>query len=104
MEEMEQERKQREKEERERAERAQKLKTEFSDSESQWDKDKSELHNLEAEDARKKASSGKEKTEADTAAVGKEKGSAEGPISPPKNSIDEGEAGKKKAARAEDGK
>ena len=46
MEEMEQERKNREQEEKERQERLKKIKDEFSEPTSQWEKDKTEVHDL----------------------------------------------------------
>lgn len=46
MEEMEQERKNREKEEKERADRLKKIKDDFNDPNSQWEKDKTELHDI----------------------------------------------------------
>lgn len=98
MKEMEEERKQREKEERERADHAQKLKTEFSssDTEFQWDKDKTELQNLEMAE--------KQKAAAADGGAGSTKGDAAGPFSPPKDSIDKTEADMRKAADSEAGK
>lgn len=46
MEEMEQERKNRESEEKERADRLKKIKDDFNDPNSQWEKDKTELHDI----------------------------------------------------------
>lgn len=46
MEEMEQERRNRESEEKERADRLKKIKDDFNDPNSQWEKDKTELHNI----------------------------------------------------------
>ena len=46
MEEMEQERRNRENEEKERAERLKKIKDDFNDPNSQWEKDKTELHDI----------------------------------------------------------
>jgi mannan polymerase II complex ANP1 subunit len=83
MEEMEAERKERGKEERERAERAQKLKNEFSsDSESQWDKDKSELESLKQLEKEKK-------------------GDEAGPKSPPKEPVRDDEQMMQKAVEGE---
>lgn len=50
MEEMEQERRNQENEERERAERAKKIKEEFSDTGSQWEKDKHVMENINQKD------------------------------------------------------
>ena len=59
MEEMEQERKNREREEKERADRMKKIKDEFNDPNSQWEKDKTDLENIaqKEEEISKKESS-----------------------------------------------
>jgi mannan polymerase II complex ANP1 subunit len=54
MEEMEREKKEREKEEKERAEKAAKIKDEFAEPTSQWEKDKTEMKNLEAKEGEAK--------------------------------------------------
>jgi mannan polymerase II complex ANP1 subunit len=48
--EMEQDRLRREQEEKDKAEKAKKIKEQFGDPNSQWEKDKSELQNLAAQD------------------------------------------------------
>ena len=76
MEEMEREKKTREKEEIARQERMKKVKEEFNEPNSQWEKDKSELQNIaKKEEAAKQKPAG---------AVG----DASGPIAPPKDATD----------------
>ena len=67
MQEMEQERKNRENEERERADRMKKIKEEFNDPGSQWEKDKVEIEGLTEKDKEAKvASQGEHSQKADT--------------------------------------
>ncbi|KAK3390866.1 Anp1-domain-containing protein [Podospora didyma] len=53
MEQMEQEKLAREQEEKEKAEKAKKMKEQFGDTASQWEKDKSEMHNIAAKEGKK---------------------------------------------------
>ena len=59
--EMEQERLAREQEEKEKAEKAKKIKEQFSDPNSQWEKDKTEMQNIAIKDKTEKASKDQEK-------------------------------------------
>ncbi|KAL8868851.1 MAG: hypothetical protein Q9174_004711, partial [Haloplaca sp. 1 TL-2023] len=61
MEEMENERKNREREEKERTERAKKIKEEFNDPNSQWEKDKGDIESISKQEEEKKAQAGSEK-------------------------------------------
>ncbi|KAI9842992.1 MAG: Mannan polymerase II complex anp1 subunit [Thelocarpon superellum] len=90
MEEMEQERRAREKEEKDRAERTKKIKEQFNDPNTQWEKDKTDIQNLALKDTVKK-----EKADVPKAAPAAElqKGSADA----------ETEAGDSTATEIEDG-
>jgi len=72
--EMEQERLAREEEEKEKAEKAQKIKEQFSDPNSQWEKDKTEIQNIAIKDKAEKAS--KEKVKDTTGSSPKQAGAA----------------------------
>ena len=82
MEEMEQERKNREKEEQERADRMKKIKDEFNDPNSQWEKDKTDLQNLALKD--------KESGKKGASSIG---GDAQGPITQPVKESDSPDLG-----------
>ncbi|KAI1633132.1 mannan polymerase II complex ANP1 subunit [Biscogniauxia mediterranea] len=66
MEEMEQERLAKEAFEKEAEERAKKIKDEFDDTNSQWEKDKSEIQNLAKEASKEQKSSSKKESKADS--------------------------------------
>lgn len=76
MDEMEQERQNRENEEKERAERARKIKEEFIDPNSQWEKDKTDIEGIS-----KKDEEAQRLKEAESAKINQ--GSEQGPIAQP---------------------